>query len=277
MSKWRDYLAGGDEPKAEEIPAEEPGATEEEEKPKEEVPQPAVMTADAVQIMLDRQAEQMEKNFNTLVSGLQTAMTPQEKAQQVAMPTDAEFEDALEKGDSKRFLQLQKQKDVAMATIYDNRLSQAEAAANDRVLALQEQVVVSSVPVEYKKDVDSMMDELGIERGLRSNPKVLEFLTLAAKGKNADAEKAAAAEAAKRQANLEPTSDVASGGRPVGGHETPAPVFSNDALAALTAVGRDQDKFAQGMGYASWKDYEDATTNLMTAEQVTHRWMKKGK
>lgn len=279
MSAWRDFLTGGGEKAAEEVPAEEHGVPEGEEKPAEEAaPQPQFMTADAVQAMLNSQAEMMQQSFATLVDGLQTSLAPKDQQPAVAMPSDAEILEALENGDSKKFLALQKQKDIAMATVYDQRLTAQEQAANERMLALQERVVSTAVPEEYKKEVDGMMDELGIDRSLRSNPKVLELLTLAAKGKNADAEKAAAIEAAKRQANLEPTGDVAGVGRPIGGAEKPAPVFSDDAHLALQSVGRDKDAFAKGMGYEDWNDYENATRNLITAEEVvTHRWLKNTK
>lgn len=279
MSAWREFLNGKEDPVAEEVPAEEHGDGEGEEKHAEEVAlQPALMSAEAVQAMLDRNAEQMNQHFTALVTGLQTSLTPKEQQQQVAMPSDEEMKKALDDGDSAAYLRLQKQKDIAMATIYDQRLSAQETAANERLLALQERVVETSVPQEYKKEVDGMLDELGVDRSLRSNPKVLELLTLAAKGKNADALAAAAVEAAKRQANLEPTGDVSGVGRVVGGKEAPAPVFSDNAHHALSAAGHDKNAFAKGMGYKDWDDYEAAASNLMTAEEVvTHRWMKKGK
>lgn len=277
MSAWRDFLNGG-EPEGDEPKTEDVVEGEVEPKVEDVAPATASMSVDAVQAMLDRNAEQMNQHFTALVSGLQTSLAPKDEHPTVAMPSDEDFKKALDEGDTAGFLRLQRQKDVAMATIYDNRLTAQEAASNERMLALQERVVSTSVPDEYKKEVDGMMDELGITRDLRTNPKVLELLTLAAKGKNADAIAAAAVEAAKRQANDDPVGDVSSQGRAVGGHEKPEPVFSDQAHMALQSVGRDGDAFAKGMGYKDWADYENATRNLMTAEEVvTHRWMKKGK
>ena len=129
-----------------------------------------------------------------------------------------------------------------------------------RIQELSAEVVQQSVPElkKYEKEVNTIMDDFGIQGDLRSNPKVVSLLVDAAKGRNLEQEVAAAEEARKRQAAARQTADVTTN-RAAGGTETEEPLFGMGSLQALRNAGRSPDQHAQALGYPSWEEFQKAT------------------
>lgn len=115
----------------------------------------------------------------------------------------------------------------------------------------------------FEKEIRAEIDKVNPQ--LKGNPQAWEYAYNIVRGRHADELANEAAEEAIRRAKEEappslPGSQVEppklSDGSDV---PTPADLGGQEAVAALRYRGLDQERYAQGMGYASWADYIEKT------------------
>lgn len=235
----------------EEEPVEEPV-----EEPQVETPQYA--TVEQMQQLVQGVASQLQENLVGLVQGRQQPVQQEPTYQAPHEPSLDEIAEAWEMGETKKALQLQAQRDQARDYRYSvefNRIRQEGAQAFSDV---NSQLLGSAVPdyKKFEKDVAKKMDELGLGKEFRTNPKIVKLITDAVKGEKFDDLYQERIEAQKRQENDAAQGEVASRRS----NRLPAEqkqVFSAEAERALRMGGVDKEQFAKKRGYGSWKDYED--------------------
>ena len=229
---------------------------------------PGMMTADQVNDMLRNQREMMEEQSRSMVEAMRESFRPQQpqeeqQQQGVSFPDQQEMVEALNAGDTQKYLNLQNQQTLALHQMYENRIRGLESQGMQRLTELNEQVIKQQNPqyAEYEEDIKKMMDQAQVPADQRTNPVIIDILTKAAIGANLEKEFEKKIEATRRQRNLSPTGEpspkrYASGGAGGGRGE---PVFSDESLQALRQSRRTPDDHARSMGYQNWAEYEKAT------------------
>ena len=232
--------------------------------PAPDEPQPAsgFMSADQVQQLLDNQRTMMMETLTAAnrpqqPQPAQPTQQTQPDARQI-MPTAQEVREAFEQGDPDRFIDVYNRGLQAVYTAAEERIADLERSGTQRIQQLAQDSVQGLVPDEYRDDVKKIMDDFNLPPDMRTNRKLLEVLTNAARGQNLDQEVSRAVEARVRQATQRRTAEPTSN-RTARGQEADEPIFGMPALQALRNAGRSPDQHAQQLGYANWDEYERAT------------------
>lgn len=259
-----------------------PGDDEESGEPEEvaATPVPMAMTPEQMQTMLDRQAAQFAETQKQNLTLMQQALTPKQETTLVEPPDPAELLKAIQEGDADAYLKLTQQKDMASEQRHQLQLQRLEAGALQRFNEVNKSLLDSAVPgyTEHKGEVDKQMDELNLSPDLRTNPKIVEILTRAARGSEENFEKEIKQrqESQRRKANDIQPGDVTTTTprRSTGRAQPEESVFSPDGLQAFASAGKDPDEFARKMGYADMAAYETSTRELRGETVTTHKFLK---
>lgn len=242
---------------------------------------PMAMTADQMQQMLDRQAEQFKEQQQQNMQLVQQALTPRQQQELVQPPDPAAMLKAIQEGDAEEFLKLQNQKDLATEQRHQLQLQRLEQAGAARFQEVNTQLLDTAVPeyTKHKDAVNKQMDELGLSPDLRSNPKIVEILTRAEAGRSENIEEEIRRRQQEQRRRANDTQVEGPGGTTRRqtqrqAQEQPS-VFSPDGLQAFAYAGKDPDDFARKMGHDSWEAYQASAAELLGQDTVTtHKFMK---
>lgn len=231
------------------------------EEPVEETPQvetPQYATVDQMREMVQGVTAQLQENLIGLVQGRQQPVQQEPVYQAPHEPSLDEIAEAWEMGETKKALQLQAQRDQARDYRYGMELNRIRQEGAQAFSDVNSQLLGSAVPdyKKFEKDVAKKMDELGLGKEFRTNPKIVKLITDAVKGEKFDDLYQERIEAQKRQENDAAQGDMTSKRNNRLAAEV-KPVFSNEAERAIRMSGVDKEQFAKKRGYGSWKDYED--------------------
>ena len=239
---------------------------------------PAFVTVDQMQAMIEAQGKQMQETLQTLLTPTAAPVAAQEP-QFVAEVNDDDILAALEEGDNKKVLQLQKQQRLRDKQIAEYQMNQLRTEGSQWIGNVNQKLAEEKLPDygKYKKEIDGVLATFPMH--LRADEGIIEFVYNAARGKHMDEEVETRAkqllEAQKRQANGEPDSgDPSPGARRRAGnnqrYEEDEPYFSRDVDDTIRAAGRSHDEQARKLGYDSWDEYVAMAKEY--DEKPIHKW-----
>lgn len=243
---------------------------------------PQYATVDQMQSMVQGVAAQLQENLVNLMQGGQRQEQPQQMQHALPEPTLEEIQTAMEEGDTRRYIQLQGQREAARDQRYQSEMYRLRAEGQQAFDAVNGRMLPNLVPdyKRYEKEVDKMIKDLGLPANTRQNPQLVELLTNSVKGSKMEDLLAERIEAQKRQETLEATS-APSGNRSNPTNAPPRKVFSDEALVALKTIGKDQETFAKTRGHGSWQEYESNAAAYQAAKRgegnYTPKWRRNKK
>lgn len=253
-------------------------AADENEDQQEGQAQPAYVTVDQMQAMIEAQGKQMQETLATLLAPATAPATMPEPEFEAEVSDDEMFA-ALEEGDNKKILQLQQRQRKRDRQIAEHQMNQLRQEGSQWIGNVNLKLAEEKFPDygKYKKEIDGVLATF--PANLRADDGIIEFVYNSVRGKHMDEEletrKKQWEEAQKRQANLEPTGDPSPGTRRQGQrYEEDEPYFSSDVDEALRFAGRSRDEQARRLGYTNWAEYEAMAREY--DEKPMHRWTTGG-
>lgn len=240
-------------------------------------------------------AEQMQEMINQTLGGfmqnLQNFQAPNQQQEEAEEPApaapqwqprelppevgDNDIAQAFEEGDYAKAMKLQRQQRERDRIEYQNEVERLRAEGSNAINVLGEKVLLSDLPdyKKYEKEINKVLSSYPAH--LQSDPNVRRETYHYVRGKNLDKLKEEWLEEYKRQLNQPETGDVSEQNgrqqtRQKGAHDQQPRYFQETDLAALRSVGRNEEEFAQKLGYESWEAYQKHADELDT--KPLHRW-----
>lgn len=239
----------------------------------DETPATQYVTNEQLQTMLEGQAAQMRETLQTLLTP-QAVPEPEPELQLPAEVSDDEIAQAFEEGEYKKAAKLQRQQRERDRLIHQHEMNQLRTESTTKISELVQHNATSELPYykQFSKEIDTVLKTF--PANVRGSKEVIKFVHDSVVGNNldavVDAKIAARDEAAKRQANLDPTDEPTGRRGMVARGEEDEELFTNQSTMALRSVGRSKEEFAKGMGYKDWDDY--VRTAKKYEEADAHRW-----
>lgn len=245
-----------------------------------------------MQQLIDSMQQQNAQRDEQMYGFMQQMLRPQQDQtpeQIVPLPSPADWQKALEEGDTATFTKLQQQERLhhqqQMALMQKHNAQQLQEAENRAAEALNQmgaQILPGQVSDydRYKAQIEAELDELGIQGAMRNNPRLIEKVKNSVIGANIEEEIKRRREEEARQANGDATNDMTNqpGRRnPVGaGGANSQPVFEQSVYDSMQYVGHDRERVARQMGYSSWAAYEAMVQQMNDPNTtiVTHSWLQ---
>ena len=256
----------------------------------------ATIGMDAVQALIDNMSNQQAARDQQMFGLIQQIVQPQQQGQQeqmIPMPSAADYQQALDNGDTQAFMNLRAQEQAhndqrmrMMQQRNEDQLNQARQEAAAAMQGLSAQMLPGQVPDydRYQPQIEAKMDALGLQGAQRTNPQIVREIRNAVIGENFESEMARVQEERARQANAAPTGDQ--GGVPMGrtqasstgANSQPNTHFGQEVYDSLNIVGQDRERVARGMGYSSWAAYEAMAARMHAPDTVVqvHSWLPMG-
>lgn len=263
------------------VPEEEAPETPEEEKPKEDE-----LTLEKVQASFDEKLSKLTETIQGVVSASKPipADTQSQAAPKFEMPPevpDEDIEAAMESGDYKTAMKLQRQQRDRDKLELKVQQAQLETNGMNYIGALTRSQMRGSLKnfKAYEKEIDTVLATF--DPSIRSNPEVLRGVYDMVRGRHVEDETAAAIEESKRQMNLDPAPEVGNQTQrgPKGAAKKPKTpktveeAFGAEAAAALNSMGRDPDEVAKKLGYDNFAHYAAAADDLNEHwTERMHKW-----
>lgn len=250
---------------------EESGAEEEE----QETQAPQYATIEQMQTLIEAQGKQMQATLTQLLTPQQEAAVEDDEPELPAEISDEEILEAMEEGDNKKALRLQRQQRERDKLISQREIRQLRKESASGLSNVQKALTTKELAEygKYQKEIDNILATF--PTATRGTPEVIKFVYDSVRGRHIDEEIDERAnqliEQRKRQANLDPT-DEPSGRRSMvrGQGEDDDNIVSANADQVLRQYGRSYDQVAQGLGYENWADYVKSAKAY--DKKPVHRW-----
>lgn len=211
--------------------------------------------------------QSLQTGIQTLTSGFNAVVADRQARKeepQIEDVTDEEIEEALRSGEGAG--KFRKMVNASVEKLRRDVLGPELAAGFGALEGLTREVSATKMPYydKYKKEIDEYVGALTPQQRLR--PEAYKTAHDYVVGLHVTEILAEQAEASKRQKNEPPQGGLPGGapGRQARGGETRETSFqfSEENHNALAVKGYTPDMQAQRMGYKSWQDYMDKTSNI---------------